>query len=210
MDCLRHRLIVSFEAEAAGINSDDVVARLIERVPVARQHDRAQDHRPEGALVTAEALIASRFTARFIDVTGQSVRSPTGRQRARQRGGAWNSTGTCLRGGRRREGHRLARHGALAHPIPNFFMKTASNRFGSGRPACVDEVWLNALLQIGHGSAYRRGHAVVGTQAGERIGGAVPATVCSRYPAEAEPARRAKHDWRPHVRRSSRSQFSGG
>lgn len=34
-DCLRHRLIISFEAEAAGIKSSQVVARLLERVPVA-------------------------------------------------------------------------------------------------------------------------------------------------------------------------------
>ena len=35
LDCLRHRLIVSFEAEAAGISSDNVVERLIQQVPVA-------------------------------------------------------------------------------------------------------------------------------------------------------------------------------
>ena len=35
MDCLRHRLIVSFEAEAAGVSSDRIVERLLERVPVA-------------------------------------------------------------------------------------------------------------------------------------------------------------------------------
>ena len=35
MDCLRHRLIVSFEAEAAGVSSDSIVERLLERVPVA-------------------------------------------------------------------------------------------------------------------------------------------------------------------------------
>lgn len=35
MECLRHRLIVSFEAEAAGVNSDQIVERLLERVPVA-------------------------------------------------------------------------------------------------------------------------------------------------------------------------------
>ena len=35
LDCLRHRVIVSFEAEAAGISSDNVVERLIQRVPVA-------------------------------------------------------------------------------------------------------------------------------------------------------------------------------
>jgi MoxR-like ATPase len=34
-DCLRHRLIVSFEAEAAGISSDQIIERLIERIPVA-------------------------------------------------------------------------------------------------------------------------------------------------------------------------------
>ena len=35
LDCLRHRLIVSFEAEAAGINSDLIIERLIEHIPVA-------------------------------------------------------------------------------------------------------------------------------------------------------------------------------
>jgi MoxR-like ATPase len=34
MDCLRHRLIVSFEAEASGVKSSTVVSRLLERVPV--------------------------------------------------------------------------------------------------------------------------------------------------------------------------------
>ena len=34
-DCLRHRLIVSFEAEAAGVTSDQIIDRLIERIPVA-------------------------------------------------------------------------------------------------------------------------------------------------------------------------------
>ena len=35
LDCLRHRLIVSFEAEAAGVTSDQIIERLIERIPVA-------------------------------------------------------------------------------------------------------------------------------------------------------------------------------
>lgn len=35
LDCLRHRLIVSFEAEAAGITSDHIIERLTERIPVA-------------------------------------------------------------------------------------------------------------------------------------------------------------------------------
>jgi MoxR-like ATPase len=34
-DCLRHRLIVSFEAEAAGISSDQIIERLIQRITVA-------------------------------------------------------------------------------------------------------------------------------------------------------------------------------
>lgn len=34
-NCLRHRLIVSFEAEAAGVTSDQIIERLIERIPVA-------------------------------------------------------------------------------------------------------------------------------------------------------------------------------
>ena len=33
--CLRHRLIVSVEAEAAGVTSDQIIERLIERIPVA-------------------------------------------------------------------------------------------------------------------------------------------------------------------------------
>ena len=35
LDCLRHRLIVSFEAEAAGVTSNQIIERLIERIPVA-------------------------------------------------------------------------------------------------------------------------------------------------------------------------------
>ena len=34
-DCLRHRLIVSFEAEAVGVTSDQIIERLIELIPVA-------------------------------------------------------------------------------------------------------------------------------------------------------------------------------
>jgi len=34
-DCLRHRLILTFEAEAAGITSDQVISKLLELVPVA-------------------------------------------------------------------------------------------------------------------------------------------------------------------------------
>lgn len=34
LDCLRHRLIISFEAEAAGVQSDQVIERLLQRVPV--------------------------------------------------------------------------------------------------------------------------------------------------------------------------------
>ena len=35
LDCLRHRLIVSFEAEAAGVTSDQIIVRLLETIPVA-------------------------------------------------------------------------------------------------------------------------------------------------------------------------------
>ena len=34
-DCLRHRLILSFEAEAAGVNSDSVIDKLLAAVPLA-------------------------------------------------------------------------------------------------------------------------------------------------------------------------------
>ena len=34
LDCLRHRLIISFEAEAAGVQNDQVIERLLQRVPV--------------------------------------------------------------------------------------------------------------------------------------------------------------------------------
>lgn len=34
-DCLRHRLILSFEAEASGINSDQVIDKLLSAVPIA-------------------------------------------------------------------------------------------------------------------------------------------------------------------------------
>ena len=33
-DVLRHRLILSYEAEAEGITADDVIKTLIERIPV--------------------------------------------------------------------------------------------------------------------------------------------------------------------------------
>jgi len=34
-DCLRHRLILSFEAEASGINSDKVIDKLLSAVPLS-------------------------------------------------------------------------------------------------------------------------------------------------------------------------------
>ncbi len=34
-DVLRHRILLSFEAEAEGVNSDDVIAELLKRVPVS-------------------------------------------------------------------------------------------------------------------------------------------------------------------------------
>ena len=34
-DCLRHRLILSYEAQAEDINSDDVIDELLNQVPVA-------------------------------------------------------------------------------------------------------------------------------------------------------------------------------
>ncbi len=34
-DCLRHRLLLSFEAEANGISADDVINQLLQKVPVA-------------------------------------------------------------------------------------------------------------------------------------------------------------------------------
>ena len=34
LDVLRHRVLLSFEAEADGANSDDVVSALLDRIPV--------------------------------------------------------------------------------------------------------------------------------------------------------------------------------
>ncbi|MEK9543853.1 MAG: AAA family ATPase, partial [Luminiphilus sp.] len=34
LDCLKHRLILSFEAEASGITRNQVINRLLETVPV--------------------------------------------------------------------------------------------------------------------------------------------------------------------------------
>jgi MoxR-like ATPase len=34
-DTLRHRILLTFEAEAEGLTSDDVIAALIKRVPVS-------------------------------------------------------------------------------------------------------------------------------------------------------------------------------
>jgi len=34
VDVLRHRVLLSYEAEAEGVNSDRVVATLLERVPL--------------------------------------------------------------------------------------------------------------------------------------------------------------------------------
>jgi MoxR-like ATPase len=34
-DTLRHRILLSFEAEAEGVTSDDVIRELIQRVPVS-------------------------------------------------------------------------------------------------------------------------------------------------------------------------------
>jgi MoxR-like ATPase len=34
-DALRHRILLSFEAEAEGLTSDDIITTLIKRVPVS-------------------------------------------------------------------------------------------------------------------------------------------------------------------------------
>ena len=34
-DCLRHRLVLSFEAQADGLTADDVIARVVKLVAVA-------------------------------------------------------------------------------------------------------------------------------------------------------------------------------
>jgi MoxR-like ATPase len=34
MDVLRHRILLTYEAEAEGVTSEQIIARLLERIPV--------------------------------------------------------------------------------------------------------------------------------------------------------------------------------
>ena len=67
-DVLRHRLILSFEAEANGITTDQVIDELIQQVPVAGRNKtmnpRRFDQALQGAYITLDDLIAARFAAR--------------------------------------------------------------------------------------------------------------------------------------------------
>ena len=35
-DVLRHRILLTYEAEAEGVNTDEIVTRVLERVPLDR------------------------------------------------------------------------------------------------------------------------------------------------------------------------------
>src|SRR5690606_35171281 len=54
-DVLRHRLILTFDAEAGGIDADGVSARSLELVPVARPHDAPSRLATPPPLATATA-----------------------------------------------------------------------------------------------------------------------------------------------------------
>lgn len=132
---------------------------------------------PTGAIVTAEALIASRFAARFVDVTGQSraLANLAGMRRARQRGRGVEfdevrayAAGDDVRAidwrvtARSGSPHTKLFHEDREQPILVAADLRASMKFGSTR--CFKSV-LSA--HVGAVALWS------GLQAGERIGGAV-------------------------------------
>ena len=132
---------------------------------------------PTGAIVTAEALIASRFAARFVDVTGQSraLANLAGMRRARQRGRGVEfdevrayAAGDDVRAidwrvtARSGSPHTKLFHEDREQPILVAADLRASMKFGS--KCCFKSV---LLAHVGAVALWS------GLQAGERIGGAV-------------------------------------
>ena len=132
---------------------------------------------PAGAVVTAESLIASRFAARFVDVTGQSraLANLAGMRRARQRGRGVEfdevrayAAGDDVRAidwrvtARSGSPHTKLFHEDREQPILVAADLRASMKFGSTR--CFKSVM---AAHIGAVTLWS------GLQAGERIGGAV-------------------------------------
>ena len=132
---------------------------------------------PTGAIVTAEALIASRFTARYVDVTGQSraLANLAGMRRARQRGRGVEfdevrayAAGDDVRAidwrvtARSGSPHTKLFHEDREQPILVAADLRASMKFGSTQ--CFKSVMAAHIGAIALWS---------GLQAGERIGGAV-------------------------------------
>ena len=132
---------------------------------------------PAGAVVTAESLIASRFAARFVDVTGQSraLANLAGMRRARQRGRGVEfdevrayAAGDDVRAidwrvtARSGSPHTKLFHEDREQPILVAADLRASMKFGSTR--CFKSVMAAHIGAVTLCS---------GLQAGERIGGAV-------------------------------------
>ena len=132
---------------------------------------------PRGAVVTAESLIAARFAARFVDVTGQTraLANLAGMRRARQRGRGFEfdevrayAAGDDVRAidwrVRARSGapHTKLFHEDREQPVMVAVDQRAPMKFGSTR--CFKSV---LAAHVGALTLWS------GLQAGERIGGAV-------------------------------------
>lgn len=132
---------------------------------------------PRGALVTAEALIAARFAARFVDVTGQTraLANLAGMRRARQRGRGVEfdevrayAAGDDVRAidwrvtARSGAPHTKLFHEDREQPVMVAVDQRAPMKFGSTR--CFKSVM---AAHVGALTLWS------GLQAGERIGGAV-------------------------------------
>ena len=87
-DVLRHRVLLSFEAEADGVTSDKVIADLLQRLPVALDITMSAIADNAGIYPQMDELIALRFAARGLNLTPQRPASATtaGVYRSRFRG----------------------------------------------------------------------------------------------------------------------------
>ena len=90
-DALRHRLVLSFEAEAAGVTTDDVIERLLSRVATANpMHEATQSSvlSGTGAYATLADLIGLRHKAHRLALPrNQTATNPmTGQLRSKHQG----------------------------------------------------------------------------------------------------------------------------
>src|SRR5262249_46320594 len=164
-DCLRHRLILSYEALADGGTADQVIDRSASVVAAARGERHGDDERRSGSGRLCRSRSTDRTRARHSSrvVPAAPARAqPAVRPlclahawpRPQFRGDPW------LSAGRRRAHHRLEGDGTAAGAACAHLQRGARPAGGSGgRPPPVDVFRPPPRPQVGHGGGSRRASA---------------------------------------------------